>query len=241
MTGKILDKWSGVCPICDARTEFYADNDWYRDHLFCARCPKSSIPRERALMLVLRRLKPNWRFLKIHESSPAPRGVSLLLAEQCAHYTASQFFPGVEPGAMHNGFRCEDLEHQTFPDQFFDVVITQDVMEHVFRPDLAYREIYRTLRPGGLHIHTTPIYAGLAKTECKAQMSPDGTITHLTPPEYHGNPINSSGSLVTFHYGHDLPDLISQWAPFSVEVTRFHDRHQGILGEFTEVISCRRN
>jgi hypothetical protein len=69
----------------------------------------------------------------------------------------------------------------------------------------------------------------------------DGTVEHLvTPPEYHGNPADLGGSLLTFRYGYDLPDLIADWAPFDVEVRRFHDRSHGILGDFTEVIVCRR-
>ena len=47
---------------------------------------------------------------------------------------------------MLTGYRCEDIERQTFADETFDLVISQDVMEHVFRPDLSYRQIYPTLR-----------------------------------------------------------------------------------------------
>ena len=186
----------------------------------CSRCPAGSIPRERALMLILERLRPNWRWLHIHESSPVVRGVSLLLAHECPKYVPIQFFPGVPGGAMYRGFRCEDIEAQTFDNGSFDLVITEDVMEHVLHPDRAYREIYRALRSGGLHLHTVPIYSEMEKTETCAVLAEDGGIIHLsTPPEYHGNPIDESGALVTPRYGRDLPDMISEWAPFSVEVT----------------------
>ena len=39
------------------------------------------------------------------------------------------FFPGVTLGTIHNKFRCEDIENQTFADESFDIVITQDVMQ----------------------------------------------------------------------------------------------------------------
>ena len=61
---------------------------------------------------------------------------------------------------------------------------------------------------------------------------------HLMPPEYHGNPIDDAGSLVTFRFGRDLAALIADWAPYSVKITRFNDKHHGIVGEFTEVIAC---
>ena len=111
-------------------------------------------------------------------------------------------------------------------------------MEHVFHPEIAYQEIYRTLRPGGYYIHTTPIYKGLLQTEQKAEVRQDGQVTYLSEPEYHGNPISGDGSLVTFHYGYDLADLIIKWTPFDVEIRRFADRTHGIIAEFTEVIVC---
>jgi hypothetical protein len=236
----IAAEWKGFCPICNQRTVFRAQYSWFRDHLLCTRCPYGSVPRERALMLVLQRLRPNWRDLVIHESSPTPRGISPVLAADCARYVPTQFYPGVEPGTVHRDHRCENLEAQTFEDETFDLVITQDVLEHVFHPDRVHREIHRTLRPGGVHIHTTPIYANLAHSLCKAELLSSGELRHLAPPEYHGNPVDDSGSLVTFHYGRDLPALIASWAPFAVEVTQFNDREHGICGEFTEVIVCRK-
>ena len=233
-----MQAWDGFCPICEANTSFEARYDWFRDHLVCKRC--QTIPRERALMLTLRRLAPDWPDMAIHESSPHDRGVSKLLRGNCRGYVPTQFFPGVPLGTYHRGFRCEDIEQQTFADKVFDLVITQDVMEHVFDPAAAYREIHRTLRPGGLHIHTTPIYKENVSTEHCAEKCRDGTVRHMRQPEYHGNPVDAAGSLVTYRYGRDLPHLIAQWAPFGVEVHSFHDRHLGLIAEFLDVIVCRR-
>lgn len=240
MSDGIVAEWAGHCPICDTGTMFRAYGTWFRDQLICINCAGYSVPRERALMLMLRRLCPNWRKLRIHESSPANRGVSDLLTRQCSGYVPTQLFPDVQLGESRNGMRCENLEAMTFPNQSFDVVITQDVMEHVFYPCRAYREVWRTLKPGGLYLHTTPIYSGMAESVRAAELDDDGEVRHLMPPEYHGNPIDDAGSLVTFRFGRDLADKIAFWAPFSVEVTCFHDRQHGILGEFTEVIACTR-
>ena len=107
---------------------------------------------------------PAWNEMRIHETSPAPRGVSRVLANHAPAYVATQFWPNVQPGAMHNGVRCENLEAQTFESESFDLVISQDVMEHIFHPNLGYREVFRTLKPGGHYIHTTPIYKWLTET-----------------------------------------------------------------------------
>jgi SAM-dependent methyltransferase len=190
------------------------------------------------MMLTIQQLRPDWAQLDIHESSPVTRGVSARFAGEAPGYVATQFWPDIPVGTAHMGIRCENLEAQTFPSESLDLVITQDVLEHVFHPQKAYQEIYRTLRPGGCHIHTTPIYKGLQQTEQRASLAPDGQISHLFEPEYHGNPISGDGALVTFHFGYDLPDLIAEWTPFDVEVRRFADRSHGIVAEFTEVIIC---
>lgn len=232
-------EWQGYCPICMKQVKFRAHDKWYRGSLFCQSCKNGSVPRERAMMVALERYAPNWRKLKVHESSPAERGFSPAVKSACPGYIATQFFPGIPGGTIHGGVQCENIEDQTFADCAFDVVLTQDVMEHVFKPDLAYKEIARTLKPGGLHIHTTPIYKGLVKSERRAELR-DGEIVHLAEPEYHGNPVGDGRALVTFHYGYDLPTLIASWAPFAVEVLRIHDPSQGIVAEFLEVIICRK-
>lgn len=147
----------GFCDICETAVEFRARETWFRDHLLCSRC--QSIPRERALMQVIKRYSPNFRKLRIHESSPIPRGVSPRLAKEAKRYSSSQFVPGTPFGAHDSRFntRCESLEALTFPDRSFDLVITQDVMEHIPDPDRAFQEIARVLKPGGAHIFTVPL------------------------------------------------------------------------------------
>jgi SAM-dependent methyltransferase len=227
----------GVCPICEAPATFSASNPWFRDHLVCPSC--GSIPRERALAVVLNSQFPGWRAMAIHESSPAQRGISVKLARDCADYTATQFFPDEPLGATVRGFRNENLEHQTFGDAAFDLVISLDVMEHVNEPQAVLSEVWRTLRPNGAYIFTTPTFKDLTNTQRWARYLPNGGTEFLVePPEYHGNPISDKGSLVTYHYGYDLPELIAQWAPFATTVHRFHDPKHGILGEFTEVYVC---
>jgi SAM-dependent methyltransferase len=228
----------GFCPICEEPVRFVAASSWYRDHLICSLC--HSVVRERALALVLREMRPNWRALAIHESSPAGRGISTKLKTEGRAYIASHYFPEQPRGIEHRGFRNEDLEHQTFRDGSLDIVISLDVMEHVFRPDLVYSEVYRTLKPGGLYLHTFPINKAIVEAcRRRAELLLDGGIRHLVePPQYHGNPIDASGSLVTVDYGYDIGRQIAEWAPFDVRISRFWDPTHGVIGEYTEVVAC---
>ena len=187
------------------------------------------------MALVLTRFFPNWRALAIHESSPTPRGISLKLKRECAGYIESQYFVGERPGAVIRGFRNENLEAQTFIDASFDLVVTLDVMEHVNLPEIVTKEITRTLKPNGIYLFTVPTYKEKVSSERRARYGLGGAIEHIAEPEYHGNPVSDAGSLVTFHYGYDLAELVHRWSGMDVEVCRFHDHRHGIIGEFTEV------
>jgi SAM-dependent methyltransferase len=230
---EVVYRRKGFCPICDAEAEFTATRDWYRDYLLCSGC--GSIPRERGLALVLERRFPNWRKFAIHESSPVNRGISAKMARECSKYVATQFFPGEELGKTIRGFRNENLEAQTFADESFDLVVSLDVMEHVNHPDKVMQEVARTLKPRGAYLFTVPTYKERTVGERRALYKPDGSVEHFAEPEYHGNPVSDEGSLVTFHYGYDLAELLSSWSGMDVEVVRYHDHRHGVIGEFTEV------
>jgi SAM-dependent methyltransferase len=235
---EIVYESAGFCPVCEQATEFKAWAATYRDHLLCMRC--HSIPRERALAIALQQSAPNWRRLAIHESSPAERGLSARLKLLAPRYVASQYLPAQPAGAIVDGARNENLERQTFGDAEFDLVLSLDVMEHVNKPDLCMQEIHRTLKPGGYYLFTTPTFKQLAETRRRALYKDDVEIEHLAKPEYHDSPVDPAGSLVTFHFGYDLPALIGDWAPFDVRVLRFHEPWHGVIGDFTEVYMCRK-
>lgn len=229
----------GYCQICEDKTIFRSKDDWLRDHFVCERC--RSIPRERSLLYVLNLLYPEWATLKIHESSPADRGTSLKIRRECPGYVASHFDPTIPFGAIHpsGNYRSEDLEHQTFGDESFDLVITQDVFEHLFNPDLAIREIARTLRPGGAHIGTVPLVRREQPSRRRARLT-EGKIIHELAPEYHGNPLTPDGSLVTVDWGFDIANYLSQVSGLSTTILFIDNLHLGLRAEYLEVLACRK-
>ena len=185
----------GYCPICEHPTAFEASGPWYRDTLTCPSC--RSVVRERALAMVLNDLRPDWRQLAVHEAAPLERAISPKLRSEAPRYVATQYYPQAPFGSMVNGVRNENLEAQTFGDGSFDIVITLDVMEHVLHPDRVYAEIFRTLKDGGVYIHTFPIRRDLMESHRRrVELLADGSLRHLEEPEYHGNPVDLTGSLV---------------------------------------------
>lgn len=230
---------SGYCHACGRDTNFVAYEDWWRDHYVCAHC--GSIPRERAIMYCVEKFFPNWKDLIIHESSPVDRGTSKRLRLEARNYMPSQYFPDISPGVTHESVRCENLEKLTFADNSIDLHISQDVFEHIFDPAQAFREIARTLKPGGAHIFTTPLVNKAAPTKWCAQMNQDGSIMHLIdPPEYHGNPVSADGSLVTVHWGYDIVNFIHDACGLFTEMVYIDALELGIRAEYIEVLITRK-
>jgi SAM-dependent methyltransferase len=182
---------------------------------------------------------PEWRTLLIHESSPADRGISSKLKSQGLNYFPSQYFPMINNPMVGDIYNI-NLESQLFEDEKFDVFVSLDVFEHVFDPKTAIQEIYRTLKPGGIALLTFPIIKSQVDALTFRATLVNGNIEFLKPAEYHGNPIDDKGSLVTVDYGYEIHNRLSEWSKFNIEVVRFNRPDIGVLGEFTEVIICQK-
>ncbi|KRE63112.1 hypothetical protein ASG78_04325 [Nostocoides sp. Soil756] len=220
-----------------ATTIYLERGSWARDSLTCVRC--RSIPRERCLATVLSRLRPNWRELALHESSPGAAGLSRALRRACPRYTSSQYLPDTPLGAESSGVRSEDLRALTFPDESLDVLITQDVLEHVFEPERVLAETRRVLGPGGVHVATFPWRPDLPQTRDRA-VERDGEVVHLLEPEWHGNPVGDGRSLVTVDWGADVFAIAGR-AGLDLTVLKVpYQRRHGIDGEFREVFVFER-
>lgn len=209
-----LGRYQGHCPLCETQVEFLIRDAWLRDHF------------------------PNYSDLLIHESSPSNRGASDKLFRECPGYSVSQFFQDVPRGSLdpQSGIRCEDLEALSFVDNSVDIFITQDVIEHVFSPEKVFKEISRVLKPGGAHIFTVPLLNKHKPSECWASLDEQGHIVHHHPAEYHGNPIDPNGSLVTMHWGYDILAYIDAAAGTPTRMVTLDDMEQGIRAEYIEVL-----
>ena len=223
----------GFCPCCERKVIFSSTDSWLRDYFFCNNC--FSIPRQRALMITIEKYFPDWRNLTIHESSPGECSISQKLKNECNKYISTQYYPEQPFGSIVSGSRNEDLEKQTFGDESFDIVITQDVMEHVYEPVKAFKEIARTLKKGGAHIFTVPIINKFKKTEVWATRGENGESVFLKNPEYHKNPVDPKGSPVTMHWGFDIVDFIREKSRLETTIEYIDDLKYGIRAEYIEV------
>ncbi|MFC2154209.1 ATP-binding cassette domain-containing protein [Candidatus Altiarchaeota archaeon] len=150
----------------------------------------------------------NLRALDIYEAQST--GILHNTLSSLPRYVCSEYFDGCKPGTIHaSGVRCEDIESLSFPDESFDIIITQDVIEHIPHPEKAFAEIYRALKPGGSHIFTVPIHEGHA-TKVRANKE-DGKINYLLPPVRHLDGLRPEGILLYTDWGDDLVDKLNAW------------------------------
>jgi SAM-dependent methyltransferase len=224
----------GFCPVCNKKTLFFKKAEGLRDNLHCIFC--LSIPRQRALFMCLGDTVPDWKNLKIHECSPS--GATYRKFKKLSNYTPTQFFNNVLTGKIFKGFRCEDLSKQTFENETFDIVITQDVMEHLLDPLNALKEIERTLKPGGYHIFTVPYYRE-QKTKIRARFE-NKSIKYFETPEYHSSPVGDGKSLVATDWGYDLTEIIETQSNMKTTIYTKNNEYFGIEGFFIDVFISKK-
>lgn len=137
------------------------------------------------------------------------------------------------------GLRNESVTQLTFPSSSFDFILSFDVLEHVGRIGRALSECRRVLRPGGTLLFTVPFYPERRENLVRAAEDDDGSITHLLPPEYHGDPLSTDGCLAFHHFGWQLLDAAREAGFERVEAALFWSRSYGYLGSHNTLFVAR--
>lgn len=64
-------------------------------------------------------------------------------------------------GSKHYRIELANVEEGLpYDDNFFDVIVAEQILEHLYRPDLAVAEIYRVAKPNALIIIGVPVFPG---------------------------------------------------------------------------------
>ena len=126
----------------------------------------------------------------------------------------------------------QDLCSLTFEDACFDLLLCNELFEHVQNLDQAFQEIARVLRPGGRMVATCPMAFGQSQSIVKARQNPlSGLADLLEEPEFHGDPIRPEvGSLVYRIPAWDLIDQLHQVGFKVVTIHHLASWKYGIIG-----------
>lgn len=156
---------------------------------------------------------------------------ALAMRGRFPRFIGSEYAPTLEERAQLFPIEHQDLQALSLDSDSFDVVMSNDVLEHVPDIDRALGEIQRVLRSGGVLIATFPFFYARESGMRKAELR-DGKVHHLMPPEYHGNPARpGEGSLVFEIPGWDILAR-ARAAGFDRAVMRFRaSTGRGIAGK----------
>jgi ubiquinone/menaquinone biosynthesis C-methylase UbiE len=114
-------------------------------------------------------------------------------------YVTGEYFEDTKSGEYKNNIMCIDLTASYFVDNYFDIVISEDVLEHIDDINLAFQEINRILKLKGSHVFTVPLHEN------------DRTIdrSHLRNKIFHGDPVRAEGALVYTDFGQDIETILT--------------------------------
>jgi SAM-dependent methyltransferase len=184
-----------ACPTCNATLRFRNQGEAILAHFGMAQ------------YFSLRAAVKAGAFDELNIYEAAIRGRFTELFKDHPNYTNSYFWENVEVGQEHDGVRCEDLTRLTFKDDSFDLAISTEVMEHVHDPKLAFREVHRVLKKGGLYAFTIPVRVPLRPTSVTRATIIDGKLNHIAEPYYHISGTQEP-SLVFTDFGADIFDML---------------------------------
>lgn len=180
-------KLARECPICGFKGVFLSAG---RPPRYDARCPNcKSRERHRLIHLFLERRKIDLADgrMVLHFAPEAHLAKKL---SPLASYHSADIAPGKAKLAL-------DIQKVQLPDNTYDVVIANHVLEHAPDDRQALREIHRVLKPGGLAILTVPqnwaraeTYENAAASTTAERFAHYGDIHHVR------------------FYGRDFPDRV---------------------------------
>lgn len=108
------------------------------------------------------------------------------------------------------GLRHEDFTNLSFEDSSIDKIMSFDCLEHIPNYKKAIAESCRVLKENGRALFSFPFSKDLDQTLVRATVSQDGIISHLTEPEYHGDPLSNDGCLSYYTFGWDILDAFRE-------------------------------
>lgn len=105
---------------------------------------------------------------------------------------------GLEKGAFYGGVEYQDICDLTYDDESFELLISNDVFEHVNDYEKAFREACRVLKPGGKMIFTVPFDANSFEVHKRAEKQ-NGQVFFYENPCYHNNPMENMDPLLVWN------------------------------------------
>lgn len=230
---------TGRCNVCGKTSLFICkDLVWPRNNMFCVHCNSSGRKRHVAKVLLSEVCRNSSSMSEIPRNDP---GIKIYSADSYdsfhkvlkdfSGFVSSVFDPKHKAGSeIEKRVFCQNLESLTFDSESFDVVITEDVFEHVRDHIKGFKSVHRVLKTNGIHIFTIPFNFD-KPTLVRVKTSGDEDI-QLLPPEYHGD--NIRGKILAYRtFGYDMFSQLEEIGfSTTVDFSAYKDLKTGIVDSF---------
>lgn len=217
------------CPVCGQYTTIRILSDNLRETGVCSECKSFNRQRQVAHVICERyevKSLLNLAELDMDIYLMESRGSLFKALSNSSKFICSDLYPnGLVPDSAPLESYHVDIQSAPFCDNSFDLVISSDVFEHVPDAYKGFKEIYRILKTGGVHIFSVP-FTGNKTDEVRALPGP----VHLMEPRYHGDPLRKEGSLVYRNFGLELLKNLSELG-MDTTMHQLAKVSHGILGD----------
>lgn len=232
----------GFCEFCKEPVLFRVDKLYtltdrpnFRERMVCSSCSLNS--RQRALASYVMKLIPSAGTFNIYLQEQITSFARLfkdkVLSRNSDTKVSGSEFLGYDklPGTVHSGIRHENLMGLSFSESLFNLIISNDVLEHVLDINKSLNECYRVLGENGVMLITVPFHMGFDKSIQRVRMR-NGSMEYLLPQLYHANPVGKNeGALVIWDFGWDFIDLCHNAGFRNVKMICCHSVTFGYLGD----------
>ncbi|MEO6292390.1 MAG: class I SAM-dependent methyltransferase [Burkholderiaceae bacterium] len=213
----ITEKFSmdGYCVPCNKKVSFLVDMQsggqrqetaWipnWRERLGCPSCQMSNRQRLMAALITQNLDAPHKKhvYFMEHVTPIYKWAINTFMQHDIvgSEYLGHEY----KSGDIIQGIRHEDVENLSFSDASLDLIVSNDVFEHVPNPAQAFAECARVLNTEGTMLATIPFHSNADKSIIRSKIV-DGQLEHYLTQSYHGNPVSADGSLVFTDFGWDL-------------------------------------
>jgi hypothetical protein len=233
---------NGFCIPCKKKTEFIVDGQFggeikngilspnWRERMECKYCRMNNRQRLIAGLIMQKSKDKRLSIYFMEQVTPIYLWAKKYLGS--SHQITGSEYLGYEykGGEIINGIQHENIERLSFKDNEFDLIISNDVFEHVPNPDSAFKECCRVLKPGGEMLATIPFYDNY-DFSIKRAVIKNNQIINLLAPQFHGNPLSEKGSLVFNDFGWDLLSIMKINGFNKVNIELFLSEKYGHIGQ----------
>ena len=231
----------GFCVPCNKKVPFLVDmqsggqrntNSWipnWRERMECPLCGMNN--RQRLVATLINQNLSNNKNQNVYFMEQVTPIYNWAISKFKEHNLVGSEYLGYEyeGGTIVKGIRHEDVENLSFSDSQLDLIVSNDVFEHVPHPVKAFAECARVLKSGGVMLATIPFHSGMDESVIRAQLD-NGQVEHLLPEAYHGNPVSADGSLVFTDFGWDILELMKVAGFSGVSVDTYISAEFGHFG-----------